>query len=685
VPVLVTVNAPPAITLSGNPATICTEQTSTAVTVVTGGSNYDTYAWTPSASVTGNATSGWSFNPLSTTTYTLAVSQSTGLLPCSNTASITVSTNPTPSVLTISPAIGSVCLDTILPLVATGGTVGSTGAVKIGDGVLTNTTSTPYKVYWGGSKTQALYTAAELSALGLISGSSISTIGHVILSGTPLLMNNYSVNVGFVSDATLGTTFITGANTSVLNNVAFTPSTGAGNIDYTLATPIVWNGVSNLLVETCFNNNDGGGGSINSLSVESTTVASGLNIYRTQDNTVDVCSNSTTPSSFTTRPNLRIFVMGQVGMVWSPTTNLYSDAAATIPYTGSNVTTVYVKSSTSVPTTNYTASATSALGCIRTATIPVTIYQTLAPTGLQSYQFCSTSGATVNDLSAILVGTAIKWYSAATGGTQLSPTAALTQGYYWASQTTNGCESQGRFPVFAISNVTSSPSSNPLQQFCNSATVANLTATGTALKWYNVATGGITLATSVPLVSGTYFVSQTLGGCESTRTAVSVNVNVVPAPTGAATQSLSSLLTIGDIVVVGSNVVWYASSANAASGTNPLSPSQLLVNTTYYATQTISGCTSSTSLAVTISTLALQDFDMTQFNYYPNPVINLLNISYSQEMTNVKVYNMVGQQLLNKNVNATSTKIDMSGFANGAYFIRVSTENAMKTVRVIKK
>ena len=684
VPVLVTVNAPPAIALSGNPATICTEQTSTAVTVVTGGSNYDTYVWTPSATVTGNATTGWSFNPLSTTTYTLAVSQSTGLLPCSNTASITVATNPTPSVLTISPTPGTVCIDTVLPLVTSGGTVGSTGAVKIGSGVLTNTTSTPYRVFYGGSKTQSLYTAAELSALGLISGSSISSIGHVILSGTPLLMNNYSISVGFVSDVTLGTAFISGSTTTILNNVAYTPPTGTGNIDYTLATPIVWNGVSNLLVETCFNNNDGGGGSVNSLSVESTTVPTGLNLYRSLDNTVDVCSN-TTGFGTTTRPNLRIFVMGQVGMTWSPTTNLYSDAAATIPYTGGNATTVYVKSSTGVPTTTYTASATSSLGCVRTATIPVTIYQTLAPTGTQSYQFCSTSGATVNDMSALLVGTGINWYSSATGGTQLPSTTALTQGYYWASQTANGCESQGRFPVFAISNVISSPSSNPSQQFCNSATVANLTATGTALKWYNASTGGVALATSSPLVSGTYYVSQTLGGCESPRTAVAVNVNVVSAPTGAATQSLSSLLTIGDIVVFGSNVVWYSSSANAASGTNPLSPTQLLTNTTYYATQTISGCTSATSLAVTISTLADQDFDMTQFSYYPNPVINLLNISYSQEMTNVKVYNMVGQQLLNKNVNATSTKVDMSGFANGAYFIKVSTENATKTVRVIKK
>ena len=148
---------------------------------------------------------------------------------------------------------------------------------------------------------------------------------------------------------------------------------------------------------------------------------------------------------------------------------------------------------------------------------------------------------------------------------------------------------------------------------------------------------------------------------------------------------MSSLLTIGDIVVTGSNIVWYASAANAASGTNPLSPTQLLANTTYYATQTINGCRSATSLAVTITTLANQDFDMTQFTYYPNPVIDLLNISYSQDMTSVKVFNMIGQQLMSKQINSNTAQIDMSRYANGAYFIQVTTENAMKTVRVIKK
>jgi hypothetical protein len=40
---------------------------------------------------------------------------------------------------------------------------------------------------------------------------------------------------------------------------------------------------------------------------------------------------------------------------------------------------------------------------------------------------------------------------------------------------------------------------------------------------------------------------------------------------------------------------------------------------------------------------------------------------------------------LNKEVNASTVQIDLSSFANGAYFIQVTTGTAMKTVRVIKR
>jgi hypothetical protein len=46
---------------------------------------------------------------------------------------------------------------------------------------------------------------------------------------------------------------------------------------------------------------------------------------------------------------------------------------------------------------------------------------------------------------------------------------------------------------------------------------------------------------------------------------------------------------------------------------------------------------------------------------------------------------MIGQQLMSKQINSNSAQIDMSNYANGAYFIQVTTDTAMKTVRVIKK
>ena len=667
VPVVVTVTTPPSITLSGNPATICAESNSAAVTVTAGGSNYNSYVWSPT-SVTGNLANGWVFNPLTTTTYSLAASQTTGATPCATTASITVTVNPTPSVLTIAPATASTCADSILPLVSTGGTLDNMTLLSQNFNGPNNWTTVNNST--GGTPALADWTMQPDGYTYGFYGTFHSNDNSQFYVTNSDAQGSAGTTATELKSPIFSTAGFSSANLSFFHHLYF-PSTA--NVEYTINGGTTW------------------------VTLQS---------YTTSQGAIAAFTNATIalPAAMLNQPSVQLrFNYGdswgyfwaidnvsitgtQVApMVWSPTTNLYSDAAATTPYTGQNVSTVYFKTSTAAAAVTYTATATSPLGCPRVATVPVVVYQTAAPTGLQFYQFCPTGGATVTSMNPVVNGTSIKWYSVSTGGTALSPTTPLTQGYFWASQTLNGCESPTRFLVFAISNATAAPSSSPSQQFCNSATVANLTANGTAIQWYVAATGGTALASTAALATGTYYVSQTSGGCESPRTAVSVTVNAVPAPTGAATQSLSSLLTLGDIVVTGSNITWYASAANAASGTSPLSSTQLIANTTYYATQTINGCRSTASLAVTITTLANQDFDMTQFTYYPNPVIDLLNISYSQDMTSVKVFNMVGQQLMSKVLNANTTQIDMSRYANGAYFIQVTTENAMKTVRVIKK
>lgn len=432
VAVVATVSTPPTLTLSGATATICSGDSSSAVTLTAGSGDYDTFVWSPATGVSGNAVTGWTFNPTVSTVYTLTASQTSGAL-CAATATYTVNVNPLPTNVTITPAAPSICVNTIQSLAVTGGTLGVVG--KVGSGVATNTSSTPFKGWYGGSKTQALYTPAELTALGMAAGQSINSIGYVALSGTPIVFNNFTINAGFVSNTTLGAAFIPGATNVVLAPTNYTP-VATGNIDFTLSTPLTWDGVSSLLIETCFNNNNGGGGSANSISVQSTVVAAGLNIYLSQDNNATVCTNVDVPSTTTTRPNLRISTLETANITWSPVTNLFTDAGATIPYTGTNATTVYVQSATP-STTVYTATATiGATGCFTSNTVSVTV--SALP---------DTTISRVDDtLTAAEAGATYQWYTCSAGpvytiipGETSQSYTATAIGSYAVDVTKNGC------------------------------------------------------------------------------------------------------------------------------------------------------------------------------------------------------------------------------------------------------
>ena len=69
------------------------------------------------------------------------------------------------------------------------------------------------------------------------------------------------------------------------------------------------------------------------------------------------------------------------------------------------------------------------------------------------------------------------------------------------------------------------------QSFNSPVTIADLVATGTNIKWYVVSSGGSSLPTNTTLISGTYYVSQTVNSCESARKAISVTINSCLLPT----------------------------------------------------------------------------------------------------------------------------------------------------------
>src|SRR6218665_59607 len=83
------------------------------------------------------------------------------------------------------------------------------------------------------------------------------------------------------------------------------------------------------------------------------------------------------------------------------------------------------------------------------------------------------------------------------------------------------------------------------------------------------------------------------------------------------------------------------------------------------------------------SPLAVPGFDMSNFKAYPNPVKDVLNLDYIQDISAVAVYNLLGQQVLSKVINTNKEQLDMSGLTAGSYLVKVIAGDQMKTIKVI--
>jgi hypothetical protein len=78
-------------------------------------------------------------------------------------------------------------------------------------------------------------------------------------------------------------------------------------------------------------------------------------------------------------------------------------------------------------------------------------------------------------------------------------------------------------------------------------------------------------------MTGTYYVSQTLNGCESMRTAVEVTINVTEAPVAMA-QSFCDAATVADLMATGTDLMWYASMDSVVEILNSNPEVKLIIN-----------------------------------------------------------------------------------------------------------
>ena len=134
-------------------------------------------------------------------------------------------------------------------------------------------------------------------------------------------------------------------------------------------------------------------------------------------------------------------------------------------------------------------------------------------------------------------GTSIIWYGPgiASTGTTVTPTPSTTVAgtfTYYATQTLLGCVSPQAVIVVTIIPKPAPPATLDTS-YCQFTNAPALTAGGVNLKWYTTPTGGSALVgTPTPLTttvgSTTWYVSQTVNGCESDRSALTVTILYLP-------------------------------------------------------------------------------------------------------------------------------------------------------------
>ncbi|MEP2935251.1 MAG: T9SS type A sorting domain-containing protein [Gilvibacter sp.] len=90
------------------------------------------------------------------------------------------------------------------------------------------------------------------------------------------------------------------------------------------------------------------------------------------------------------------------------------------------------------------------------------------------------------------------------------------------------------------------------------------------------------------------------------------------------------------------------------------------------------------SVVVGPNALNVNDTQVALTNY-PNPVSSVWNVQAASQIQTVEIFNILGQKVLNVQVDATNATINMATLKAGVYVAQVTTDAGQSSVRLIKK
>jgi subtilisin-like proprotein convertase family protein len=393
VPVVATVNQPPAVTMLPNSVAICQGQPATLV--VTSANNGYSYSWSP-GSLTGSSIT---VTPAVTTDYIVTATDNSGGANngCVILDTITVTVNTLPGTLILTPASATVCSNSIQQLTASGALVSYTTSLN----------------------------SATLN-LNIPDNSSTGIKDSLQVSGIPAGATIDSVIVGFnISHEFAGDVEVSleAPNGQIINLVADRGgSSTAGFVSTRISSNTSLAAVSSgsAPFTGTFRADATAAGSL--IGSPAVTTQNFSNLFTTANGYWKIRVNDDANSDVGSLVNwsIKLDYKAMAPITWTPQAGLFTDAAATVPYTGGPASSVYVKTTSA---SSYTATATSSFGCTTTATAAISITPAPAITTQPVNQIGCTGGTASFSVGASGAGLTYQWQlngvsiSGATGAT----------------------------------------------------------------------------------------------------------------------------------------------------------------------------------------------------------------------------------------------------------------------------
>lgn len=354
-------------------------------------------------------------------------------------------------------------------------------------------------------------------------------------------------------------------------------------------------------------------------------------------------------------------------------------------------------SSITVKTANtYTLTLTSN-GCTSKSTQKVTVDTAPPPvptiTARSSTTFCS--GLSVVLKSSSSIGNT--W----TGGTTIDSIRVYNSGTYSVT-VTNGCGSKTSLGKVTVEKpLTASITVNGSTSICAGESVTMVSNSTFGNLW----TGGSTndSLTVSPTANKTYTLTMNNGCGPSTKATKTITLKPQPAtpflaPLGPVCANATPTLPVGFPLggtYSGPGVISFPPLLNLYS----LQAAALLGGTpsiTYTITDTVTGCSSSTTQLVVEDTSASclvgieENSSSLGVTIYPNPTTGLLNIDINNSNSNtllIRIFNSVGNEIYSASENKSgknyNKQIDLEGLANGIYTIQLSAGTDVVTQKLI--